>query len=57
MWEFFIAHQAAILAIGWGASELLAEIPKVKANSVFQLLKDAVGKAYGKTQGGPANPQ
>lgn len=37
-----------VLAVLWGVSELLAEIPQVKSNSVFQLVRAALGVVLGK---------
>jgi hypothetical protein len=51
MLTFIAAHSAALLAIGWGTSEILAEIPAVKSNSVFQLLTGWIRERYKGSQG------
>jgi hypothetical protein len=38
MIQFITDNSAVILAVLFGVSELLANIPAVKANSVFQLI-------------------
>ena len=39
---------AVLLAMGWAASEVLSSIPAVKSNSVFQLIRNAIGGMLGK---------
>lgn len=40
--QFVIAHQTEILAFLFAASELLALSPKVKSNSIFQMISKAI---------------
>lgn len=42
------AHKAEILAFLFASSELLALIPSVKANSIFQLAVGLIKKVMGK---------
>jgi hypothetical protein len=46
--ELVIAHKTEILALLLAVSELLALSPKIKANSIFQLLVNLAKKAAGK---------
>jgi hypothetical protein len=46
--EIVLAHKAEILGILWLVSEVLAAIPAVKANSVFQIVKGILAKVLGK---------
>ena len=46
--EIIIAHKVEILAFLFALSELLAISPKIKANSVFQLISNVIKKAAGK---------
>lgn len=48
MIQFLHDHQVALLAIGFGLSELLALVPGIKANSVFQLISNPIVDAYNK---------
>ena len=45
MIEFIIAHSEVILVALLALSELLALVPVVKANSVFQLIVNGLKKA------------
>ena len=42
--EFILSHKTEVLAFAFALSELLALIPGVKANSVFQLVFNALAK-------------
>lgn len=46
--EIVIAHKAEILGIFWLVSEVLASIPALKSNSIFQLVKGVLAKVLGK---------
>jgi hypothetical protein len=46
--ELIIAHKFEIIAFLFALSELLAIFPKIKANSVFQLISSMIKKAAGK---------
>lgn len=46
--DIILAHKSEFLLFLFAASELLALIPSVKANSVFQLIANALKKAVGK---------
>jgi hypothetical protein len=46
--EFIIAHKVEILAALLAVSELLAVVPSVKANSIFQLSVSLIKKIAGK---------
>lgn len=46
--EIIIAHKAEILGILFLVSEILASIPAIKANSIFQLAVGIVKKLAGK---------
>ena len=46
--DVIIAHKTEILALLLAISELLAAIPAVKANSVFQLAVGLIKKIAGK---------
>lgn len=46
--EIILAHKVEILAFAFALSELLAVIPEVKSNSVFQLVFGLLKKAVGK---------
>jgi hypothetical protein len=46
--ELIIAHKVEILAFLFALSELLAILPKIKSNSVFQLISSMIKKAAGK---------
>jgi TctA family transporter len=45
MIAFIMANKAIILGILFGISELLAAIPGIKANSIFQLIFGLLSKA------------
>lgn len=45
MMEFFQAHAAEVFALLFAVSELLANVPQVEANSIFQLLRIALKRA------------
>lgn len=47
-WQFSVAHKAEIFGGLFGLSELLALIPWVKANAVFQLIFPWLKKEAGK---------
>ena len=42
-------HAALILGVLFGISEALAQIPQVKANSVFELVVSILAKLSGKS--------
>ncbi|MCS6281471.1 MAG: hypothetical protein HUM72_12635 [Dolichospermum sp.] len=42
--EVIIANKAVVLGLLWSLSEVLALIPQVKANSVFQLVVNVLKK-------------
>ena len=44
MIQWLIDNKAIILGVLWGVSEALASIPSVKANSIFQLVVNALKK-------------
>lgn len=44
---FVLAHKAEFLAALLGVSELLGVNPKIKANSIFQLVVGAIKKVLG----------
>jgi hypothetical protein len=46
--EVIIAHKVEILAVLLAVSELLAAIPAIKANSIFQLAVALIKKIAGK---------
>jgi hypothetical protein len=46
--ELIIAHKVEILALLLSLSEVLALIPSLKSNSIFQLIVGFVKKASGK---------
>lgn len=46
--NFIIEHQIVILAFLLALSELLALIPGIKSNSIFQLIVNGIKKALGK---------
>ena len=46
--EIVLSHKAEILGILWLVSEVLASIPALKSNSVFQLVKSILAKILGK---------
>ena len=46
--DFILAHKVVILGFLFATSEVLALIPSVKSNSVFQLIVNAIKKALGK---------
>lgn len=46
--DVIIAHKTEILALLLAISELLAAIPAVKANSIFQLCVGLIKKIAGK---------
>lgn len=46
--EIVLAHKAEILGILWLLSEVLASVPALKSNSVFQLVKGVLAKVLGK---------
>lgn len=46
--QFITSHITEILGIGWACSELLGEIPSVKANSVFGIFKSMLSAFLGK---------
>lgn len=48
MLDFILANKLVILGALFGLSELLALIPAVKSNSVFQLVYNLIKKALGK---------
>ena len=39
-----MSHLSIILGVLWGLSEALASIPKIAANSVFQLIHNLIKK-------------
>ena len=43
-WGDIVAAYTAIVSALWITSEVLAQIPSVKANSVFQLIYNWLGK-------------
>lgn len=49
--EFILAHKAEILGGLWGLSEILSLVPSIKANGIFQLIKQSVDKAMEKIKG------
>lgn len=42
MVAYLIAHAGLIFGVAFGVSEALAQIPAVKANSVFQLVQNGL---------------
>lgn len=46
--DLIIAHKIEILAVLLAVSELLAAIPAIKANSIFQLASGFLKKIAGK---------
>jgi hypothetical protein len=46
--EIIIAHKAEIFGILFLISEILAASPKIKANSIFQLIVALIKQAAGK---------
>lgn len=48
--EQFFTQQNALIAVSvlWGVSEALAQIPQVRANSVFQLIAQLLRKLAGR---------
>jgi hypothetical protein len=46
--EVIVSNKAEILLFLFALSELLALVPSLKANSVFQLIAGALKKAAGK---------
>ena len=46
--EVILAHKTEILAVLLAVSELLAAIPEIKANSIFQLAWGMIKKFAGK---------
>jgi hypothetical protein len=48
MLEVIVANKVIILGFLLALSELLALIPSIKANSVFQILVNAIKKVAGK---------
>jgi hypothetical protein len=46
--EFILANKVVLLAFLFALSEVLALFPSVKANSVFQLVYNALKKVAGK---------
>jgi hypothetical protein len=46
--DVIVAHKSEILLFLFALSEILALIPSLKANSVFQLIAVALKKAAGK---------
>lgn len=48
--DFILAHKVEILGFLLALSELLALIPSIKANSVFQLLVNLIKKFLGKKE-------
>lgn len=46
--EVILAHKIEVLAFLLALSELLALSPKIQANSVFQLIVNAIKKIAGK---------
>jgi len=46
--EFIIANKVVLLAFAFALSEVLAIIPSIKANSVFQLAANFLKKIAGK---------
>lgn len=47
--EFLAKHLDEILLFLFGISELMASIPWIKANSVFQLITNIIKKLLGKS--------
>lgn len=45
--EFLLANKLVILAFALALSELLALIPSVKSNSIFQLISNGIKKLKG----------
>lgn len=48
--ELVLSHKAEILGILWLVSEILASIPSIKANSIFQLAKSLLAKVLKKDE-------
>lgn len=48
LWNFIVENQVAILAALLAISEVLASIPSIKANSIFQLVVGLLKKIAGK---------
>ncbi len=46
--SYLHAHVALILGVAFGISESLAQIPAVKANSIFELVYGLLAKLLGK---------
>ena len=49
-YAYFVAHQAIILGFALALSEVLALIPGVKSNSIYELFVAAVKKVAGKKE-------
>lgn len=47
MIQFLIDNKVVVLGFLFALSEVLALIPSVKANSIFQVIFDLLGKAKG----------
>lgn len=50
--QWIMDHQALMLGFLFALSEMLASIPGVGANSVFQLIQNALKGAVSKSSGG-----
>jgi len=46
--DLIIAHKTELLGILWLISEILASIPSIKANSLFQVAQSLLAKILGK---------
>ncbi len=49
--EFFAANKLAVVGVLFFASELLGSVKSVKANSVFQLVNNALKSLFAKVSG------
>lgn len=48
--DFVLANQVAILAALLAVSEVLASVPAIKSNSIFQLIVNVIKKVAGKSE-------
>jgi len=46
--EFIIANKVVLLAFAFALSEVLALVPSIKSNSIFQLAYNGIKKVTGK---------
>ena len=46
--QFITSHWGEIATLLWGTSELLGEVPSIKANSIFGVLKGMLKAILGK---------